>query len=822
MKAKIMGVAFAALLALGLAACSNMDSGSVNGMMLAMTAQPSTSRRVSIHVGGDIKGVDNGISATIMPGCDVSTIGGAFKYDLANLTCVLTGKSHLGGTIGESGKGEILKPDGSGNVSLDLNAAIWELTLTAYPNAGFDSASWADPELTTPDHTNEAGTAYADVDEIAGKTPALVATTSVDLRNGGQTVEFLLSATGLTGAGGEVTIKGKYKDKNVVKSYTIGLYNINDNTNYDVLGTRIPEQTFDSSSTPSVSPTTGEVPFSADFNNVAAGSYRAAVALYNSEGTQVGYWSDIVVLNPTVPSRKTDIYIDNILEPPAAPSGLVAYLVPGSYDVKNSGYYDVRLVWKDNSTNENYFRIKLDRYGVKTSDAAYEACGPSDKAVAGKVYYKDNTGALPDKQPEVDASVSSMFVLKTPTVTKNTDSDEGYPKYLSAIATTPASSGAPFDEKYTESVFYSSTFEKSSLLAGSQSVVLRLETGYIYEVKICAHNAMGDSKDAVPGTDTIGVTTGAIWTERVDATTGTSADTSESILKAQVSTAVVGATIADSKDGKYVPYAANEAGGLKGINLMSIKYLLGQNGRKYEDSNTFYAGPLYDYFRYGNDTAALSKKVASGATGNDFNSGASLVTVADLATFAGWPVIVKLANTTPTSAVSDFAYWANPTSAQIYDPTNLNAINVTVLARYGSSTSGHITIEDLQDIDKARVLVQYAGNEATAKGNTATTLKPTDSNDSGAIEDNEMVVLDASTKQYVYLAVKPAETTGADTRTYTKYKFLVGGNECYGTDNYYIFDTSNMESGTYHVVVAAYWAPQDKWFGYECSFKVKR
>ncbi len=803
MKAKIFGVAFAALLALGLAACSNMDSGSVNGMMLAMTAQPATKRTVSILVGGDVADPQNGISATVMPGYDVTTIDGAFKYERKQLTFVLTGKSHLGGEYAE-----LIEPDNStGSVALDLDAALWDLTLTAYPNDGFARANWTTPAGAA----DNDGTRWPDVVTAQAKTPALVATTSVDLRNGGQTVTFNLSATGLTGKGGDVVIAGKYVDKNVVTKYVVGLYGINDNLPKDVTGVAIAETVKDSIS-PSTSGT--EVSFSGKFQNVAAGSYRAAVALYSANGTQVGYWSDIVVLNPTVPSINDNIYIDNLLEPPAPPTNLTAYLVPGSYDKKNDGYYQVRLVWEDNSTNENYFRIKLDRYkATSTPDYTTPAAG---SAVAGTVYYEDNTGTLPTTQPAVGASVSGMFVAKT--TDAKAASDTGFPVYLSPAAVT---TGLVTDTKYTESPYYNTAFKNSSLLAGSQSVVLKLETGYIYEVKIVAHNAMGDSTDAVPGSDTTGVTTGAIWTERVAA--GAAAKT---IMEGLDPACPVDDSTPPATDPtKYMPYAVNDGTGLSGINLMSVKYLLGENGRKYTDGDKFVTGPLYSYFRYKNDTPVLSKQVASGHTDPDFCKAQTSVpepitTVGDIATAGEFPIIVKLAGTTTSSAISDFAFWSNPTTAKIYDGALISASNVTVLARYGSSTTGVVTIEDLQDIDPARIKAQYSLKSANPK-TAGTTIKPTDGDASGHIEESEFVEIDAKTEKRVYLAVDSA-TTSDDARTYTKFKFNINGNECYGTDNEYYFNTGSMESGIYHVLISAYYAPQDKWFGYEFSFKLKR
>ena len=111
MKAKFFGVAFAALLALGFAACSNMDSGSVNGLTLT-SMPPSTARNVSIIVGGDVAGLNNGISASVLPGKDMTT--SAFKFSLSQLTCVLTGQSHLGGKTSV-----IIEPDTSnGKVNL--------------------------------------------------------------------------------------------------------------------------------------------------------------------------------------------------------------------------------------------------------------------------------------------------------------------------------------------------------------------------------------------------------------------------------------------------------------------------------------------------------------------------------------------------------------------------------------------------------------------------------------------------------------------------------------------------------------------------------
>ena len=804
MKAKIFGVAFAALLALGLAACSNMDSGSVNGLTLGLSAQTSKSRTVTIKVGGDVKGVDNGIGATVLPGVNMTT--DAFQFSLSQLTCVLTGKSHLGGDTSV-----IIKPDaGTGKVNLDLNAALWDLTLTAYPNTGWtavDCGGGADAD----------GTPFTSVSAAQATTPALIATTSVDLRNGGQEVKFFLSAAGLTGKGGVVTIAGEYVDKDVVTDYVIGLYSISDNRPVDVKGVAIAEVKNPSPLTP----TAGDVTFTGSFNNVAAGSYRAAVALYNSEKTQVGYWSDIVILNPCVPSIKNNIVIDNLLEPPAAPEHLAAYLVPGSYDKKNDGYYQVRLVWEDKSTNENYFRIKLDRYGVTNAIAYSAAAGTADGLT---IYYSDDTGTVCDPQPaEGDDVTSPQLYVAANTPAKNPASDTGFPVYLSPVA---ASIGTPpsviTDTVYRTSQYYSPEFvelepdNKCGLLAGSQSVILTLETGYIYEAKIVAHNAMGDSKDA-GGSDSTGTTGGGVWTEREAA--GTESDSIMSGLGYDV----------DASDlTKYVAYIANDGDGLKGINLMSIKYLLGTGGRTYPTSATKSEnGPLFRYFRYNNGTAAKllrkAKPAASSSStlpaGYDFFSAVdktdttvAITKVQDL-NKSQFPIVVRQSGNNGTSSVSDFSYWARPADALAFDIVTVTAQNVTVLARYGSSTSGLVTLEDLQEIDPTKILASFDDSYAGASGGTD--INPDTSG-------TPVTTIPAVPKKFIYLAVDTSANDPVVGPNYNRFRFFINGNEQYAATNEFIFDTSEMESGTYHILIEAFDSVTKRWYGYQFQFKLSR
>lgn len=804
MKAKIFGVAFAALLALGLVACSNMDSGSVSG--LTLTAQPSTARSVYIEVGGDVAGLNNGISASVLPGKDRTT--DAFKFSLSQLTCVLTGKSHLGGTASV-----IINPDpANGKVNLDLNAALWDLTLTAYPNTG-----WA--AVACGDAADADGTPLASVSAAQATTPALVATASVDLRNGGQTVEFKLSAAGLTGAGKTVTLGGKYVDKDVVTDYVIGLYSISDNRPVDVKGAAITEV---KNASP-LTPTAGDVTFTGDFTNVAAGSYRAAVALYNSEKTQVGYWSDILVINPCVPTIKDNIVIDNLLEPPAAPEHLAAYLVPGSYDKKNDGYYQVRLVWQDKSSNENYFRIKLDRYGVTDNISYVAGTGTADGVT---VYYENNTGTLCDPQPAFGADVTSLF--KAQNAPTKAASDTGFPIYLSPVA---ASIGTPpsviTDTVYRNSQYYSPEFvdleaqNKCGLLAGSQSVVLTLETGYIYEVKVVAHNAMGDSQAADPtdpGSDTTGTTGNGVWTEREDAGTE-----SNGIMSG------FGYDVDASDLTKYVAYIANDSDGLKGINLMSIKYLLGTGGVNYISSaTTKTTGPLFKYFRYQIDTARLLRKYVPDAStlpatlpaGFDFYPAVKktdttdpIIRVGDITgTYAAFPLIVKQAGNNGASSVSDFSYWGEPTTTNIYDIAKVTAQNVTVLARYGSSTSGVVTIEDLQEMDPTLILAKYADSESGAE--TGTDINPA-TKGSATIE----TIVASPNVQWIYFAV---DRSGAAGQKYSNFRFHINGNEQYAASNELLINTSEMESGTYHVLVEAYHSEYKRWFGYQFQFKISR
>lgn len=793
MKAKIFGVAFAALLALGLAACSNMDSGSVNGLTLGLSAQTSKTRNVSIVVGGDVKGVDNGISATVLPGVNQTTT--AFKFSLDQITCVLTGKSHLGG-----GVSQIIHPDaGTGKVNLNLNAALWDLTLTAYSNDGFDRADWH-----TPATTDEDGTEWPtpNAAETSGD-PVLIATTSVDLRNGGDTIEFKLSAAGLTGKGGVVTIAGEYVDKSVVTDYVIGLYSISDNRPVDVKGAAIAEV---KNASP-LTPTTGNVDFTGSFNNVAAGSYRAAVALYNSEKTQVGYWSDIVILNPGVASIKNDIVIDNLLEPPAAPEHLAAYLVPGSYEKKNDGYYQVRLVWEDKSTNENYFRIKLDRYGVTDKITYTAATGTASNAV---VYYSDDTGTICDPQPEAGSTLPSGLYTAANNPDTRTASDAGFPLYLSPVA-----SGG--DTVYRTSPYYSPEFvdleddNKCGLLAGSQTVVLTLETGYIYEVKVVAHNAMGDSKAASPASDSTGTTGGGIWTEREAA--GTESDAVMTGL---------GYTVDAADLTKYVAYEANDATELVGINLMSIKYLLG-GGRNYTTSSTvFVNGPLFKYFRYNNgDPAKLLRKAAASAStgalpsGFDFYSAVwktstdkPVKTVSELGNSA-FPIIIKPSGNSNTATISDFSYWANPDNTLAFDIVTVTAQNVTVLARYGNSTSGHVTIEDLQEIDAALIKASYADSKAGADAGTS-------------IKTTTTTIPVTTDDMWVYLAVDTSANDPVAGPNYNRFRFFINGDEQYASSNERYIPLNELESGTYHVLIEAYDSVSKRWYGYQFQFKLSR
>jgi hypothetical protein len=239
----------------------------------------------------------------------------------------------------------------AGKASLvNLGPYVWELTLTVYKTRDGSEGSYT----------------YAD--------PVLVGTASVDLRNGPAPVTFPMTTKGLA-TPGTVSISGTYTDgtvttgtesafdigSNVAKLYTIGLYDrVTGDAVSDTVHTYTVADMTKPTTTNSWAFTYGAGTTADEAVSVAAGTYLFGVSFYKdttaSDANLVGYYSDLIVVDPGNALAKTGLAIDVIMTKPAAPSEFGAFLVN---DSQTTDSYKVKLTWTDNSYNETNFVLKL-------------------------------------------------------------------------------------------------------------------------------------------------------------------------------------------------------------------------------------------------------------------------------------------------------------------------------------------------------------------------------------------------------------------------------------------------------------------------------
>lgn len=107
---------------------------------------------------------------------------------------------------------------------------------------------------------------------------------------------------------------------------------------------------------------------------IDAGTYLLKVFFYQSiaegDSQQIGFYSDILDIQPGRETAKT-ITISDIIarKPNAAPSNVKVYRMDSSL---NSEYYNAVIRWQDNSTNEEFFKIKFRRYDTDSKTLLLE------------------------------------------------------------------------------------------------------------------------------------------------------------------------------------------------------------------------------------------------------------------------------------------------------------------------------------------------------------------------------------------------------------------------------------------------------------------
>ena len=210
---------------------------------------------------------------------------------------------------------------------IPLEYDTWELTLIAYKDA---------------EHT----------------LPVLKGFRVVDLTNGETLIHFDLKTYDLTTLG-EIALSGNFVDEeDAVTKYVMTLKNFETDA---IIEERPVEHTGNG---------TDEYPFTFAKQNLLPGTYLFAVKFIKEttkNGSpveeQIGYWSEIVVVDAGNDTTKDDILIDVIMRKPAVPTNLQALLIE---DSKSKDRYNVKLTWTDTSDNEENFVITVKEYADET------------------------------------------------------------------------------------------------------------------------------------------------------------------------------------------------------------------------------------------------------------------------------------------------------------------------------------------------------------------------------------------------------------------------------------------------------------------------
>ena len=212
---------------------------------------------------------------------------------------------------------------------IPLEYDTWELTLIAYKDA---------------EHT----------------LPVLKGFRVVDLTNGETLIHFDLKTYDLITLG-EIALSGNFVDEeDAVTKYVMTLKNFETDA---IIEERPVEHTGTGA---------GEYPFTFAKQNLLPGTYLFAVKFIkettkdgNTVEDQIGYWSEIVVVDAGNDTTKDDILIDVIMRKPSVPTDLQALLIE---DSKSKDRYNVKLTWTDTSDNEENFVITVKEY-ADTTDA---------------------------------------------------------------------------------------------------------------------------------------------------------------------------------------------------------------------------------------------------------------------------------------------------------------------------------------------------------------------------------------------------------------------------------------------------------------------
>lgn len=335
--------AFMAASVLLLAGCSNFtaEEALVDGIKNAGS-------KCVVNIG--IGGVKDDVARTILPTAWTTAEAASFKFKIS----------------GTSSRGETLAPTEltftSGTAQLSLSYSLWELTLIAYKDAAFAE-------------------------------PVLQGNTFIDLTNGGSTISFILSSAGISTPGG-ISLGGTYTDtESVVKKIEMGLYRFDNGALVGSVTTLSGTQCDGTFSFTGASVTPGTYTFAMKFYIISSAAGVTPIVY-----SQVGYWSDMVIIAAGKTTTKTDIEIPDIIySKPTAPENLKAYLVNDSET--STGSYNVKLTWEDKSSNEENFVITVREY------ASQDDASPT----IFKIFGKEDGENLPTPDPDKEVFWGSQY-----------------------------------------------------------------------------------------------------------------------------------------------------------------------------------------------------------------------------------------------------------------------------------------------------------------------------------------------------------------------------------------------------------------------------
>ena len=317
-----------------------------------------------------IKVADIQASRTILPT--------AFGLD-SGLVFKLSGKSSNGTEI----TNKKVDVDGNGKAEVSLSNALWELTLIAYK----------------------------------GSDAVLRGLASADLRNGGDSVTFVMRPWGDTP--GTVKLETEVWTSDAVSSGTVGIYDYT--TGKEIF---VDDITADELAAKKITYTKG---------NLDAGEYNVKIYLKNSDDEIIGFWNDLLVIDQGNISEKKGIVI-RALAKPDAPTNFKATLVDNTASFAAVTYkddgtdgapstYNVKFTWEDNSDNEDSFVIVLREYDAAGTEIPYDGKPYKTydyKSISDETY---KSGGLVCNRTEFIASVPTGRLFKAEIYAKNAAGD---------------------------------------------------------------------------------------------------------------------------------------------------------------------------------------------------------------------------------------------------------------------------------------------------------------------------------------------------------------------------------------------------------------